>query len=107
MNNIGNYTAIYGNMIYTVNDVDYVVNDERRVFYTKNNEGKYKKMVLSLPSKGTVVIRNGEGVSMRVDKDIKLPEIVEKTTVKKVVNNDDSDEVGAFVAGTVVGAILF
>ena len=107
MSNIGNYTAIYGNMIYTVNDVDYVVTNERRVFYTKNNEGNYKKLALSLPSKGTVVIRNGEGVSMRVDKDIKLPEIVEKTTVKKVVNDNDSDEVGAFVAGTVVGAILF
>jgi len=44
---------------------------------------------------------------MSVNKDIQTPDIVETTNVKKVVNNNDSNEVEAFAAGAVVGAILF
>jgi len=33
MSDIGNYTAIYGNMIYTVNEVEYKAFNERRLFY--------------------------------------------------------------------------
>ena len=107
MSDIGNYTAIYGNMIYTVNDVEYKVISERRLFYKKDTGGKYSKFVLSIPAKGSIIIRNGEGVSMSVNKDIQTPDIVETTNVKKVVNNNDSNEVEAFAAGAVVGAILF
>ena len=107
MNEIGNYTAIYGNMIYTVNDVNYVATNERRLFYKIGTDGKYSKLVLSIPAKGSIIIKNGEGVSMSVNKDIQTPDIVETTNVKKVVNNNDSNEVEAFAAGAVVGAILF
>lgn len=107
MNEIGNYTAIYGNMIYTVNDVNYVATNERRLFYKIGTDGKYSKLVLSIPNKGSIIIKNGEGVSMSVNKDIQNPDIVETTNVKKVVNNNDSNEVEAFAAGAVVGAILF
>lgn len=107
MNEIGNYTTIYGNMIYTVNDVNYVATNERRLFYKIGTDGKYSKLVLSIPNKGSIIIRNGEGVSMSVNKDIQTPDIVETTNVKKVVNNNDSNEVEAFAAGAVVGAILF
>ena len=107
MNEIGNYTAIYGNMIYTVNDVNYVATNERRLFYKIGTDGKYSKLVLSIPNKGSIIIKNGEGVSMSVNKDIQTPDIVETTNVKKVVNNNDSNEVGAFAVGAVVGAILF
>jgi hypothetical protein len=107
MNEIGNYTAIYGNMIYTVNDVNYVATNERRLFYKIGTDGKYSKLVLSIPNKGSIIIKNGEGVSMSVNKDIQTPDIVETTNVKKIVNNNDSNEVEAFAAGAVVGAILF
>jgi hypothetical protein len=107
MNEIGNYTAIYGNMIYTVNDVNYVATNERRLFYKIGTDGKYSKLVLSIPNKGSIIIKIGEGVSMSVNKDIQTPDIVETTNVKKVVNNNDSNEVEAFAAGAVVGAILF
>ena len=107
MNEIGNYTAIYGNMIYTVNDVNYVATNERRLFYKIGTDWKYSKLVLSIPNKGSIIIKNGEGVSMSVNKDIQTPDIVETTNVKKVVNNNDSNEVEAFAAGAVVGAILF
>ena len=107
MNEIGNYTATYGNMIYTVNDVNYVATNERRLFYKIGTDGKYSKLVLSIPNKGSIIIKNGEGVSMSVNKDIQTPDIVETTNVKKVVNNNDSNEVGAFAVGAVVGAILF
>lgn len=107
MNNIGNYTTIYGNMVYTVNEVEYKAFNERRLFYKKDTDGEYSKLVLSIPAKGSIIIRNGEGVSMSVNKDIQTPDIVETTNVKKVVNNNDSNEVGAFAVGTVLGAILF
>lgn len=107
MNEIGNYTAIYGNMIYTVNDVNYVATNERRLFYKIGTDGKYSKLVLSIPNKGSIIIKNGEGVSMSVNKDIQTPDIVETTNVKKVVNNNDSNDVEAFAVGAVVGAILF
>lgn len=107
MNEIGNYTAIYGNMIYTVNDVNYVATNERRLFYKIGTDGKYSKLVLSIPNKGSIIIKNGEGVSMSVNKDIQTPDIVETTNVKKVVNNNDSNDVEAFTVGAVVGAILF
>jgi len=108
MNSIGNYTVIYGNMIYTVNEVDYRVNGDRRGFYKKNNEGQYSNLILSVPSKGTVVIKNGEGVSMTVNEKIQVP--VDNSTeekTKNVVVNNTTNEVGAFVAGAVVGGILF
>jgi len=107
MNEIGNYTAIYGNMIYTVNDANYLATNERRIFYKIGADGKYSKLVLSIPNKGSIIIKNGEGVSMSVNKDIQTPDIVETTNVKKVVNNNDSNEVESFAAGAVVGAILF
>lgn len=106
-NKAENFTVIYGNMIYTVNDVFMHVDDTRRAFYkTKlDNSPWFKDLVLSLPNDGLVVIKNGQGVSMTVNSSIQTPNVSKDVT--NVVENDSSNEVGAFAAGAVVGALLF
>ena len=103
------FTVIYGNMIYTVNDVFMRVDDKRRGFYkTKlDTYPQFRDLVLSLPNDGIVLIKNGQGVSMTVNPNISSPVINKTSNVKKVVNNDSSNEVGSFAVGAVVGSLLF
>lgn len=103
------FTVIYGNMIYTVNDVFMHVDDKRRGFYkTKlDTYPQFRDLVLSLPNDGIVLIKNGQGVSMTVNPNISSPVINKTSNVKKVVNNDSSNEVGSFAVGAVVGSLLF
>lgn len=110
-NNFGSYTVIYGNMIYTVKDVYMTTVKDRRIFCKTYDDvyNNYKDLILSVPATGVIVIKNGEGVTMQVNSDIQVPNVTETTTVNKVVNNDydSSNEVGAFAAGAIAGAILF
>ena len=106
------FTVIYGNMIYTVNDVFMHVDDKRRGFYKSkvNTYPQFRDLVLSLPNDGLVVIKNGQGVSMTVKPDIQTPNVTnvsKPVKVNNVVENNSSNEVGAFAVGTVVGSLLF
>ena len=105
------YTVIQGNAIYSIKNAEYAYNDNIRTFKNKKNE-----LIFSIPAFSSVLIKNGEGVSVQIKDNLNTgtaserqtaisnqPSVVHKT---KYVAVDDSYGDG-LVTGAIVGALLF
>ena len=105
------YTVIQGNAIYSIKNAEYIYSDNMRTFRNKKNE-----LIFAIPSFSSVLIKNGEGVSVQIKDNLNTgtssepqtatgnqPPVVHKT---KYVAVDDSYGDG-LVTGAIVGALLF
>lgn len=112
-NQFSDYTVIQGNAIYSIKNAEYTYNDgyNIRTFRNEKNE-----LIFSIPAFSSVLIKNGEGVSVQIKDNLNTgtasepqtatsnqPSVVRKT---KYVAVDDSYGDG-LVTGAIVGALLF
>lgn len=105
------YTVIQGNAIYSIKNAEYGYNNNIRTFKNKKNE-----LIFAIPAFSSVLIKNGEGVSVQIKDNLNTgtasepqtvisnqPSVVHKTNYVAV---DDSYGDG-LVTGAIVGALLF
>ena len=103
---MANYTIIYGNVIYKIENVNYNSNDSHRVF-KRNGD-----VILSVPL-SSILIKDGDGVKAQIINGLNTG-VGFASSNNNINNNDttvvqqsDDNFVEGMIVGGVIGSILF
>ena len=102
------YTIIQGNAIYSIKNADYKCVNDMRTFQNEEHE-----LIFSINKYSSVLIKNGEGVSVQIKDNLNTGVLSGSTSNSKPVKHEtkyvnvDSGYGDGLVTGAIVGALLF
>ena len=97
---MNNYIIIHGNVVYKVENVDYISTETHRRF---TKEGK---IVLSVPL-SSVLVMDGKGVTAQIVNGLTTGVGVNPPNINKTVVNSEDNFTEGLLVGGILGAVLF
>jgi hypothetical protein len=97
---MNNYIIIHGNVVYKVENVDYISTETHRRF---TKEGK---IVLSVPL-SSVLVMDGKGVTAQIVNGLTTGVGVNPPNINKTVVNSEDNFTEGLLVGGIIGAALF
>lgn len=97
---MNNYIIIHGNVVYKVENVDYISTETHRRF---TKEGK---IVLSVPL-SSVLVMDGKGVTAQIVNGLTTGVGVNPPNINKTVVNSEDNFTEGLLVGGIIGAVLF